>query len=240
MNGCNGAAPHAYTNWFINTVKGEGPHENAYAYTATKTTCQTVDKWSSGYKVASYKDAYSYGADSLKTVIAEYGAALVGVYASDSSFSNYASGVYQGCSSTSANHAVLAVGYGTENGVDYWLVKNSWGTNWGDKGYIKIKRGSNECGIEMEAMIYTKCSASDGSADTVPETPTTAAPAAALTCDLSNIFGPGITGNYSLQFRVNGQYYFSRVTCTNSVCTPQDPTGITNACVYICGMSSCG
>jgi cathepsin H len=45
------------------------------------------------------------------------------------------------------NHAVLAVGYGTENGMDYWLIKNSWGTDWGMDGFFKIQRGVNMCGI---------------------------------------------------------------------------------------------
>jgi pheromone shutdown protein TraB len=45
------------------------------------------------------------------------------------------------------NHVVAVVGYGHENGLDYWLVKNSWGSRWGDEGYIKVKRGTGHCGI---------------------------------------------------------------------------------------------
>ena len=47
-------------------------------------------------------------------------------------------------------HAVKILGWGTENGTPYWLVANSWNYDWGDKGYFKILRGSNECGIEED------------------------------------------------------------------------------------------
>lgn len=64
-------------------------------------------------------------------------------------FLSYKSGVYQQMKGTFAGgHAVKILGWGTEGGKPYWLVANSWNKDWGDKGFFKILRGSDECGIE--------------------------------------------------------------------------------------------
>lgn len=63
----------------------------------------------------------------------------------------YTSGVITGSAcGTNLDHGVLAVGYGTENGTPYFLVKNSWGASWGDAGYVKIgqESGAGVCGIQ--------------------------------------------------------------------------------------------
>ncbi|XP_059898450.1 cathepsin B-like [Gadus macrocephalus] len=68
----------------------------------------------------------------------------------------YKSGVYQRVSGNYlGGHAIKILGWGEENGTPYWLAANSWNTDWGDRGFFKIKRGNDECGIESEIVAGT-------------------------------------------------------------------------------------
>ena len=98
--------------------------------------------------------------EALKIAVATQGPISVGIHAADSfqdfGFRFHNSSVYYGtdCKSDfkSGNHGVAVVGYGTEDGKDYWLVKNSWGSDWGEEGYIKMARNkNNNCGIAIDA-----------------------------------------------------------------------------------------
>ncbi|KAJ4458049.1 putative Gut-specific cysteine proteinase [Paratrimastix pyriformis] len=68
-------------------------------------------------------------------------------------FMHYAGGIYKHTTgSYLGGHAVMAVGWGVENGVNYWIVQNSWANKWGEQGYFRIVRGTNEC--DIESMVY--------------------------------------------------------------------------------------
>lgn len=90
------------------------------------------------------------GVSSMQTWIMTHGPLAV-AFTVYSDFPTYKSGVYKHTSGSAlGGHAVEMVGWGTENGEDYWLVKNSWNEQWGDGGFFKIARGVDECGIEND------------------------------------------------------------------------------------------
>lgn len=80
----------------------------------------------------------------------------VSIDANCDAFMNYSSGIFTESCGTDIDHAVLAVGYGSEDSQEYWIVKNSWGTSWGEQGYIRIaiEEGAGVCGIQSDNNTY--------------------------------------------------------------------------------------
>jgi len=127
--------------------------ESEYPYTAMDGSCKATGKGTG--LVADYFDVTPNSVAQLKAAIAK-GPTSVAIEADQFSFQAYTSGVItKGCG-TNLDHGVLAVGYGTLNGVDYFLVKNSWGASWGDKGYVRIGQQGDVCGILLMASQPTE------------------------------------------------------------------------------------
>lgn len=149
--GCNGglmdnAFKYIKANGGIDT-------EDSYPYEARDGKCR-FNPANVAATVAGFTDIPEGDEESLTQALAEVGPISVAIDASHFSFQLYHQGVYyeRRCSSTRLDHGVLAVGYGTENGEDFYLVKNSWNTSWGQKGYIKMARNrKNNCGIATSA-----------------------------------------------------------------------------------------
>eukprot|EP01120_Amphizonella_sp_Union-15-10_P002548 TRINITY_DN1281_c0_g1_i4.p1 TRINITY_DN1281_c0_g1~~TRINITY_DN1281_c0_g1_i4.p1 ORF type:complete len:148 (+),score=24.00 TRINITY_DN1281_c0_g1_i4:148-591(+) len=129
--------------------------EESYPYTATGPNACRFNKSNVAAMLKSYEECPTGDeATLLKFVVS--GPTSVGIDSSVESFQLYSSGIYYEpkCSSTSLDHGVLVVGYGSSGSGDYWLVKNSWGEDWGMGGYILMSRNrGNNCGIASAASL---------------------------------------------------------------------------------------
>ncbi|KAL7738100.1 hypothetical protein ACLKA6_006447 [Drosophila palustris] len=89
----------------------------------------------------------------MKQVIATLGPLACSMNAGSISFEQYDGGIYEDeeCNQDEVNHSVVVVGYGTENGRDYWIIKNSYSQNWGESGFMRLPRNAGSfCGIASE------------------------------------------------------------------------------------------
>ena len=108
-------------------------------------------------KVKSINEVTPGSVEQLKAAIAQ-GPTSVTVEADQTVFQSYKSGILNSSKcGTKLDHAITAVGYGSENGQDYYIVRNSWGATWGEKGYIRIAavEGDGICGIQQISVWPT-------------------------------------------------------------------------------------
>jgi len=155
--GCNGGLMDLAFQYIIDNDGIDT--EKAYPYEGVDDECQ-YDAQSVGAHIKAFTDIQSGSEKELQSAVAKIGPISVAIDAGQLSFQFYRSGVYNepncGSAMEELNHGVTAVGYGTQSGKDYWIVKNSWSTQWGNKGYILMSRNkNNQCGIATASSYPT-------------------------------------------------------------------------------------
>ncbi|CAH2326794.1 cathepsin K [Pelobates cultripes] len=155
-DGCGGGY---MTNAFEYVKDNNGiDSEEAYPYIGEDQECQYTPSGSAA-TCTGYKEVKKGSEQALMKAVVKVGPISVGIDAGLSSFQFYTKGIYYDaqCDAEEINHAVLVVGYGVQKSSKYWIVKNSWGEEWGNKGYILMaKDKGNACGITAFAdFIFT-------------------------------------------------------------------------------------
>ncbi|XP_078671018.1 digestive cysteine proteinase 1-like [Branchiostoma floridae x Branchiostoma belcheri] len=161
-NACDGGEEWRAYEWVMK--HGGIARASQYGpYTGADGKCH-FDPKHVGATITGYVNVTSGNQTALKMALANMGPTAVGIDAAVKTFSFYANGVYydKDCGNTpeDLDHAVLAVGYGSmpdSSGMmqEYWLIKNSWSTHWGDNGYVLISQKDNNCGVATDAT-YVK------------------------------------------------------------------------------------
>ncbi|KAJ8722875.1 hypothetical protein PYW07_004055 [Mythimna separata] len=146
--GCDGGTDNAAYEWMmeygIPTVAEYGPYNNKDGECHIKNMTET-------FKIRGYTDVTPLSIGALKVALVNHGPLSVSVHVTRS-FSKYSSGIFYDtqCNQLHLNHEVTLVGYGERDGDTFWILKNSWGPQWGIGGYMYISAKDNVCGVATE------------------------------------------------------------------------------------------
>ena len=153
-SGCNGGLMTEAYDYVMQNQGGQFCRDDSYPYTAVEGTCKYSDAEKVG-RILRYINIEEGNEDDLCDKVKDIGPVAVAIDASNWSFQMYSSGIYDepSCSPTNLDHGVLLVGYGIEGTTSYWIVENSWGTSWGEGGYIRMLWKDNQCGIATMATV---------------------------------------------------------------------------------------
>jgi len=144
-SGCNGGWYETAWRYLINS-RG-AVRASSYPYRGSSGACKRM--YEHTVRIHTWTPVRRYSEAALKAALARYGPVVVAVF-SNLNFMSYSGGIFDDpyCPTHTVNHAVVVVGYGTsKTGINYWIVRNSWGASWGMNGYMMIRRGVNRCNI---------------------------------------------------------------------------------------------
>ena len=153
--GCNGGYATAAIHYITRSQKGMFMSEEDYPYAPVLGTCQYDSDKAIGH-CSGYVTVTERSEDDLKEKVGTMGPACANINSSPSDFHHYSGGIYSSsaCVETTINHAVGVVGYGSFLWMKYWIVRNSWGTSWGEKGYMRLSRNDgNKCSIASDCLV---------------------------------------------------------------------------------------
>lgn len=150
--GCKGGYPYRAMQWIVKHG-GIATRKSYGNYLAQEGYCH-FNNITNGASLEGYFNVSAGNSTELKMALALYGPVTVLINTRPRSFKFYDSGVYydKKCDRR-LDHAALAVGYGEENGQEYWLIKNSWSLSWGSEGFIKISARNDNCGVTQKAVV---------------------------------------------------------------------------------------
>eukprot|EP01062_Namystynia_karyoxenos_P052511 TRINITY_DN420_c0_g1_i13.p1 TRINITY_DN420_c0_g1~~TRINITY_DN420_c0_g1_i13.p1 ORF type:complete len:763 (+),score=263.24 TRINITY_DN420_c0_g1_i13:89-2377(+) len=179
-SGCNGGLMDNAYSWLVSKQGGNIVTEAAYPYTSgtgSSGTCKSLSGKAVGATITGHKDI-THTEEQMAAYVSASGPLPIAVDAA-SHWQTYTGGIVSSCTGKQLDHGVMIVGYTSE----YWIVKNSWGSSWGESGYIRLAYGSNQCGLNQSptAPIASGAGPVPPSPPAPPSPPTPPSPSGTFT-----------------------------------------------------------